>query len=459
MRRAPCTIGAPHVRGKGRMNKSHLLKSVFALGLSAACAWSLAGCATDNGEASNRTGGVAATIDGVEIPEDEVTNYIEDRLRVQQNLSEEDAWGAWLAENDYTPESLREAVIDMYVQRELITKGAEERGVTVDGSEVDSSLETMKGYYDSDEKWQSALEQAGWTEDAYRTEIELSLKMNKLQETFASDEDPKEEDLLSYAQMYASAYDGAKRSSHILFDAGDEATAQEVLDKINAGELDFAEAAKQYSKDTGSAEKGGDVGWDATASFVQEYTDGLDPLEKDQVSGLVTSEHGIHIIKCTDVFNAPKTTGEDGTENVEITSIDQIPVEWQDSVKDTLKAQQASSAYQTWLTEAKEAADIVINDMPEGLPYYVDMSKYQTDDGADDGTAEGGADGSTDAGSGDGTDAGDTGDGADAGSTDGVDAGADGTDGSGEPAADGSQPNDAGEGSPDQSSGQPAEAA
>lgn len=440
------------------MKKSHLLKSVFALGLSAACMWSLAGCATDNGEASNRTGGVAATVDGVEIPEDEVTNYIEDRLRVQQNLSEEDAWGAWLAENGYTPESLREAVIDMYVQRELITKGAEERGVTVDGSEVDSSLETMKGYYDSDEKWQSALEQAGWTEDAYRAEIELSLKMNKLQETFASDEDPKEEDLLSYAQMYASAYDGAKRSSHILFDAGDEATAQEVLDKINAGELDFAEAAKQYSKDTASAEQGGDVGWDATASFVQEYTDGLAPLEKDQVSGLVTSEHGIHIIKCTDVFNAPKTTGEDGTESVEITSIDQIPVEWQDSVKDTLKAQQASSAYQAWITEAQENAEIVINDMPEGLPYYVDMSKYQTDDGADDGTTEGDADGSADAGTGEGsdTDGAAEGDAGNADGADGTDAGADGSD---ESAADDGTADGAAEGSSDQPSEQPAEAA
>ena len=68
--------------------------------------------------------------------------------------------------------------------------------------------------------------------------------------------------------MYDTTYDGAKRSSHILFDSGDEATAREVLDKLNAGELDFAEAAKEYSKD-GSASDGGDVGWDKTSSFVE----------------------------------------------------------------------------------------------------------------------------------------------------------------------------------------------
>lgn len=427
------------------MKKIHLLKSVCAMGLLAACVWGLAGCAS-NEEASNRTGGVAATVDGVEIPEDTITDYIEDRLRVQQGLTEEDAWGEWLAQNSYTPESLREAVIDMYVQRQLIEKGAEERGITVDSSEVDSNMESMKGYYDSDEKWQSALEQAGWTEDAYRSEIELSLKVSKLQETFASDEEPSSEDMLSYAQMYASAYDGAKRSSHILFNSEDEAKAQEILDKINAGELDFAEAAKENSTDTASAEKGGDVGWDATSSFVEEYTTALDGLEKDQVSGLVTSQYGIHIIKCTDVFTAPKTTGEDGTETVEITSIDQIPSEWADSVRESLKSQAQTTAYQAWLTEAQENADIVINDMPEGLPYYVDMAKYQTDEGTDGG--DGAADGTGD-GAGDGTDG-----------TDGTGDSADGSaDGAGDGAGDGSADGNADAGSTDQADGQPAEAA
>ena len=92
----------------------------------------------------------------------------------------------------------------------------------------------------------------------------------------------------------------------------DQATAQEVLDKINSGELDFADAAQQYSQDEGSKADGGNVGWDKLTSFVDEYQTALDGLEKDQVSALVTSTYGIHIIKCTDVFTAPD----------EVTSID-----------------------------------------------------------------------------------------------------------------------------------------
>lgn len=390
------------------MKKSHIMKAVCAVGLSAACVWSLAAC-TSGDQASGDSGAVAATVGDVPISEDTVTKYIES-IRSQMGVTDEDSWGNWLAQNGYTPESVREEVVNSYVQRELIRTGADERGVTVDSAEVDGYVDQMKQNYDTDEKWQEALTQAGMTEDEYRSEIELQLKNRGLLESFASDEEPSEEDLLQYAQMYATTYDGAKRSSHILFDSGDEATAREVLDKLNAGELDFAEAAKEYSKD-GSASDGGDVGWDKTSSFVEEYQTALDGLEKDQMSGLVTSTYGIHIIKCTDVFTAPE----------EVTSLDQIPSDWVDSIKSSLKSQKQNEAYQQWLEEYKESSDVVINPMPEGLPYAVDMSKYQTSDdaAAEDGSGEGpdasnesgeNADAAADAadGAADGTDAGES---------------------------------------------------
>lgn len=172
--------------------------------------------------------------------------------------------------------------------------------------------------------------------------------------------------MLESAKTYVSSYDGAKKSSHILFEASDEAQAQEVLDKINAGELDFATAAESYSKDTASAAEGGNVGWDRLSNLVTEYTTALADLNKGDVSGLVTSTYGIHIIQCTDVFEAPE----------ELTSLDQLPTEFQDSIRTMLQSSNQSNAYYTWLEEQRNAADIQINDMPEGLPYYVDMANY-----------------------------------------------------------------------------------
>lgn len=362
------------------MKKSIVARMLCAVGISVACVWGLAGC-SNGGQSSDPSSGVAATVNGVDIPESTITDYIQS-IRTQQGMSDEDSWGKYLAQSKTNPSDIRSQIIDSYVQRELIKEGADEKGITVDSSEIDGCVDQMKQNYDSDEKWQEALSQAGMTEDSYRSEIELQLKAKELYNTFTSDEQPSDEDMLQYAQMYASAYDGAKKSSHIIFNSNDESTAQDVLNRINSGELDFADAAKQYSQDTGSAADGGNVGWDKTNQFVQEYTDALNGLDKGQVSGLVTSSYGIHIIKCTDVFTAPKETADDGSQTVKVTSLDQIPSEWRDTIKQSLQSQSQTTNYQNWLQDKKNSSDITVNDMPSGLPYDVDMSKYQSDDSA-----------------------------------------------------------------------------
>ena len=345
------------------MKKISLAKSVVTVGLAAACAWSLAGCSGATGSG----GGVAETVNGTEISEDEVTAMV-DSVREQQSLSDEDSWGTWMAQYGYTPESVREEVLDGLINQEILLQKAGDRGVTVDDATVDENVESMKANYENDEKWQAALSSVGITEDQYRENIKLSLLYQGVIESFAEDAAPTDEQLLTAASTYATYYDGAKRSSHILFDASDTETAQQVLDQINAGTLDFATAAEQYSKDTGSAAKGGDVGWDKLSSFVTEYTNGLKELSEGQVSGLVTSSYGIHIIKCTQVFNAPD----------EITSIDQIPSEFVETIRSMVLQQNEQTAYSDWLSSCRDSSDVVINDMPSGLSYYVDMSKYSS---------------------------------------------------------------------------------
>ena len=350
------------------MKASSIAKAVCAVSLSALCVVGITAC---SGNSSKSTGGVAATVNGAEIQEDEVTSSVES-IRTQMSLTDEDTWGQWLVKNNYTPEKVREEVIDSLVTKQLIIQGAEEKGVTVSDDEVQSYVDQMKSNYASDDKWQEALKSVNMTEDEYKSNIKTSLLQQGLMKTFEGD-DPTDEDVLSYAKTYLSSYDGAKRSSHILFDSDDEATAQSVLDRINAGTLDFAEAAKTYSKDS-SAQNGGDVGWDKLNSFVSEYTAGLADLSKGQVSGLVTSSYGIHIIKCTDEFTAPS----------ELTSLDQLPTEFVDQFRSSLKSQNQSKAYQQWLTDAKSNAEIDIKDMPSGLPYDLDLSKYQSDDSSSD---------------------------------------------------------------------------
>lgn len=346
-----------------------VMKVVCATALAALCSLGLASCngteSSDEGTTDiyDTSGGVAVTVNGTELGEKAITTYIAN-FRASSDLQDDSAWAQWLVDNDYTVESVREQVINYYVSQELIRQAAAENGVTVDSAEIDSQVESVRSYYSSDEEWKEALSSLGMTEESYRSMLELSTLQQGLQEKVATATEPSEEDLLQYAQMYATAYDGAKKSSHILFSSDDQSTAQEVLDKINAGELDFADAAQQYSQDDVSAQDGGNVGWDKLTSFVTEYQEALDGLEEGQVSGLVTSSYGIHIIKCTEVFVAPE----------EVTSIDQLPSEFIDTIKSYLEESSKSQAYSDWYDNYKESADIVINDMPSGLPYDVDLS-------------------------------------------------------------------------------------
>ena len=371
------------------MKHKALLRKVSIIGVSAACCFALVGCGGTN---YGYTGGVAATVNGSEIEEDTITKYIQD-FRTSSDLTSDQDWANWMNENSLDPSTVRSQVIDYYTEVELKKQACDEKGISVDQSEVDEHIESMKSNYSSDEEWQSALSSTGISEDQYRQAIEEGFRDEALMDNVAGDSaEADDSEVLEMLNTYYTMFDGAKRSSHILFSSDDEATAQEVLDQINAGTLDFADAAKQYSTDTASAENGGDVGWDATNTFVDAYTTALGELSKGEVSGLVTSDYGIHIIKCTDEFSC------DGTAD----SLDDYPSEFVDYISNIVKSQNQSSAYNDWFTSYKDQADIQINDMPEDVPYNLDMTQYESEEGTTDESGDGS---STEGSSEEGTDA------------------------------------------------------
>lgn len=353
------------------MKHGALLRKISVVGVSAACCIALVGCGGTN---YGYTGGVAATVNGAEIQEDTITKYIQD-FRTSSDLTSDDDWGNWMKENSFDPATVRDQVIDYYVENELKKQACDEKGITVEQSQVDDEINNMKANYDSDDAWKQALSSAGLTEDQYRESVEAGLLDKALEDAVAGDaptaDDSKVLDMLN---TYYTMFNGAKKSSHILFASGDTEKAQEVLDQINAGTLDFAEAAKQYSIDTASAADGGNVGWDAINSFVTDYTDALDGLSVGQVSGLVTSDYGIHIIKCTDEFTC------DG----KATSLSAYPQEFVDYISNIVKDQSKSTAYSNWFNDYKAQADIQNNDMPENVPYNLDMTKYDNSDSSSD---------------------------------------------------------------------------
>ena len=92
------------------------------------------------------------------------------------------------------------------------------------------------------------------------------------------------------------------RARHILVPTEEEAKA--VLAEIKKG-TDFAELAKQKSKDPGAAAEGGDLGYFSKEQMVPEFAEAAFKLEKGQVSDPVKTQFGWHIIKVEDKRTKP----------------------------------------------------------------------------------------------------------------------------------------------------------
>ena len=116
-----------------------------------------------------------------------------------------------------------------------------------------------------------------------------------------------------YKENAARLADGQeeRRASHILINAPRSMSATEreaardkakmLADQLKQNPARFAEVAKMESQDTGSAALGGDLGYFARGSMVPEFEQVAFSLDKGQVSEVVESEFGFHVIQLTDV--------------------------------------------------------------------------------------------------------------------------------------------------------------
>lgn len=328
--------------------------------------------------ACSSTSSVAATVNGEEITEDRVTSYIT-AMRIAYSLDDDEDWASYLDSAGFTPAEIREQAIQVIAEEILVANAAIDAGYTVDEEDIDSAIESISSQYDSDAEFQAALAAQGTTEEQLREDYRNYMYQLIIQDEVISDPDPTDEEIQDTIDSNIDYYDGAKRSSHILFSTDDQDTAQTVLDELIAGEADFAEMAEQYSQDS-SGSSGGDVGWDCEATFVDAYQEALDSLSVGEMTQeLVESEYGYHIILCTDEFNVE--------EGVTYTA-DNLPESIYTLIYDDLVDSLKSAEYSEYVQALVDSAEIVINDMPEGLSYDVTVEEETTDESSDESSEE-----------------------------------------------------------------------
>ncbi|MFT6598915.1 MAG: peptidyl-prolyl cis-trans isomerase D [Cycloclasticus pugetii] len=143
----------------------------------------------------------------------------------------------------------------------------------------------------------------------YRSPEEASIEYISLNlSDLMSEVSPSKDELLAFYERERQSFtvSGHRRASHILIEATADladaereekrAKADMVLSRLNKGE-NFASLAKELSEDIGSAESGGDLGIITDGMMGAEFEKTLDSLEEGEVSNVVQTQYGFHIIK------------------------------------------------------------------------------------------------------------------------------------------------------------------
>src|SRR5262245_52855333 len=169
----------------------------------------------------------------------------------------------------------------------------------------------MRAQFPDEESFKKALGARGMTLDKLKSDTRIDISINKMMETeVAGAAAPSDADCREFYDKNPDRFkqDESVRASHILFrvdENADAATKKKILDQAQSvlkeahSGADFAELAKKHSAD-GSAQQGGDLNFFTRGQMVPAFDQAAFALKPGEISDIVATQFGYHIIKVTD---------------------------------------------------------------------------------------------------------------------------------------------------------------
>ena len=208
-------------------------------------------------------------------------------------------------------DDIRNEIFDNLINIELLFQESRNNGIKVEKEAIDSQIKSLKQNLSNDAEFKNFLSELNLSESTLKLKIEKGLAIQKLIETQIadkikiSDEESKvfydkNPDLFKQPEQI--------KASHILIKVEpgvDEMKKSEakqkiknIQQKLNKGE-DFATLAKEFSEGP-SKNNGGDLGYFQRGQMVKSFEDVAFALKTEEVSDIVETQFGYHIIKVTD---------------------------------------------------------------------------------------------------------------------------------------------------------------
>ncbi|MEE9532157.1 MAG: peptidylprolyl isomerase [Syntrophobacteria bacterium] len=218
---------------------------------------------------------------------------------------------------DLERSQIKKQVLENLIVGELLYQESQKEGVKVDQKEIEAQLAPIKGRYPSEAEFKKALSTMNLTEADLRFRFERDLAIRKLlADQIGGKIAVSEKESRAYYDSNPEFFKKPEqvRASHILIkvDPGaDEAKKAEARTKIESlqaklksGE-DFGALAKEYSEGP-SGPKGGDLGFFGRGQMVKSFEETAFTMKPGQVSGIVETRFGYHLIMVTE--RTPEST-------------------------------------------------------------------------------------------------------------------------------------------------------
>ncbi len=222
---------------------------------------------------------------------------------------------------------LKRGAMDNIINRVLLRQAADRDGIEVSKEEKDAKIEEIKKNFPSEEAFNAQIKVSGLSEEEFDSEIEYTIKIEALIDKvtkFLEETTDKEAREFYDSNMDQFVSPAKIRASHVLLKIGPEDTdevkaekkakIEKLLPRLQAGE-DIAEIASEYS-DCPSSSNGGDLGLFGKGQMVKSFEDAAFALEVNELSGIVETRFGYHIIKVTEKEKASTTPFADVREDV-----------------------------------------------------------------------------------------------------------------------------------------------
>jgi peptidyl-prolyl cis-trans isomerase C len=281
-----------------------------------------AGAAAESSESGDRieVSDQVASVDGIPIGRAEFDKVME------SNIARFEAQNQQPFDEQYRSQ-LERQVLDGLITRTILEQEAEALGIEIGEERIQETLGQFKGQFPNESAYQMALEQEGFTEDEFLTELERQMVIEELISTQVYDEiTVTDEDMRSFYEENPQYFEQPEQvaARHIILTtegitdedelAAKRAELEDIRQEIVDG-ADFATVARERSEGP-SASSGGDLGQFGRGQMVPEFEEAAFSLEPGELSDIVETQFGYHILQVTDRIPGRTESYEEAQENI-----------------------------------------------------------------------------------------------------------------------------------------------